>query len=312
MTVYLDVIWLLNFLFDSLLLYLTATILKRKILLWRVFAGGFVGSLIILLTITPLNTFTGHPISKLCFSIVMILITFGYKRMRYFLTCLMTLYLFTFLIGGALIGVHYFLKFDMKLSSSVMLSSIKGFGDPISWLFVLLGFPIAWHFSKQRLENIEMTKIQFDQLVNVTIFIHECSYQFIGLVDSGNQLYDPLTKIPVMVASLKGERNELPKSIYQIAENPESILTGTMEIPSELENKLRFIPCKVVGQEHQIIVAVKPDHMIIEKDEETLIVKKSLVSFTMQELSADDRFQCIVHPKMLTGFKAGQQKGKVG
>ncbi|MDQ0879669.1 sigma-E processing peptidase SpoIIGA [Peribacillus sp. V2I11] len=51
MTLYLDVIWLLNWLFDCLLLYWTAIILKRRVALWRVCIGGLIGSFIIVVGI---------------------------------------------------------------------------------------------------------------------------------------------------------------------------------------------------------------------------------------------------------------------
>jgi len=306
LVVYLDVIWALNLLFDSLLLYLTAIFLKRTIRIWRVLAGGFIGSLIILLSFTPIHDYTSHPIAKLLCSIFMILATFGYKRLSFFIKALFTLYIATFLIGGTLIGTHFFLQND-----SIMITGVKGFGDPISWLFVFIGFPIAWHFSRKNVEGMEMTKIQFDQIVNVSLQINSESYSFKGLVDSGNQLYDPLSKLPVMFVSIKNQMEGMADPIKQIAGNPETLLMGMEELPSEWQNRLRIVPCKVVGQEHQLIVAVKPDSIMIEKSGEQFICEKGLVSFTMQELSPDDSFQCIVHPKMLTGPKQQGETVKV-
>ena len=100
----------------------------------------------------------------------MILIVFGFKRFKYFITGLMIFYLVTFLVGGSLIGVHYFIQFDVNLTSSVVLASVKGFGDPISWLFVVLGFPIVWHFSRKSFEKVEVAKIQHSQLIMVSIY----------------------------------------------------------------------------------------------------------------------------------------------
>ncbi|MBP2240045.1 stage II sporulation protein GA (sporulation sigma-E factor processing peptidase) [Cytobacillus eiseniae] len=306
MEVYLDIIWALNFLFDSLLLYLTAIILKRDVRFWRIFTGGLIGSMIILLSITPFDAYSGHPIVKLIFSVVMVLTVFGFKRIRYFFSGLFTFYLITFLIGGSLIGVHYFIQFDFQLSSSVLLASVKGFGDPISWLFVLLGFPIAWHFSKRNMEGIEMTKIRYDSLVRVIITINNKDYHFKGLVDSGNQLYDPISKMPVMFISIKDQQGDFPVQLMKIAQNPEKIILGNERIDSDWEHKMRVIPYSVVGQEHQLIIALKPEKIVIEKDNEFYCVDKGLISFTIQQLSSDDAFQCIVHPKMLTGFrKAG-------
>lgn len=303
MTIYLDVIWLLNFLFDSLLLLLTAIILKRTFSLWRLLAGGFVGSLIILLSITPFHAYSGHTLIKLSFSVLMVFISFGYHRFYFFMKSLVTLYFVTFLMGGAIIGVHYFLTFDMNLSSSVIISSIKGYGDPISWMFVLLGFPIAWHFSKTRIEGIEMTHIQFDQLVKVTIKIHETSYQFTGLIDSGNQLYDPLSRTPVMIVSIAHKLADFPPSFIQLTKAEELLANETVELPKEFANKIRLIPYRVVGQEQQILIAVKPDQVILEKEGNVFAVEKVLVSFTVQQLSPENQYQCIVHPKMLTEKK---------
>ncbi|MED1469615.1 sigma-E processing peptidase SpoIIGA [Bacillus salipaludis] len=306
MIVYLDVIWALNLLFDTLLLYLTAIFLKRKIRLWRLLSGGFIGSLIILLSFTPIHAFSNHPITKLSFSVLMILATFGYKRLVYFIKALMTLYVSTFLIGGALIGAHYFLQ-----TESILLAGLKGFGDPISWLFVFIGFPIAWHFSKKNVEGMEMTKIQFDQIVSVNLTINSETYAFKGLVDSGNQVYDPLTRLPVMFISIKDQMEVVSEPIKRMAANTETLLMGEEELPSEWQNKLRIIPFRVVGQEHQLIMAVKPDSILIEKNGDCFLCEKGLVSFTMQELSPDDAFQCIVHPKMLTGPRQPGKTEKV-
>ncbi|MBM4764013.1 sigma-E processing peptidase SpoIIGA [Bacillus sp. B15-48] len=300
MIVYLDIIWALNLFFDALLLYLTAVVLKYRVSLWRIFLGGLIGSSLILLAFTPMN-YTGHPLTKLTFSVLMVLVVFGFKRFRFFLKCLMLFYMMTFLIGGALVGAHYFIQFDLDMSASVALANMKGFGDPISWLFVLLGFPLAWHFSKQSLAQIEMTKIQYDQTVIVNIVLDDLNLTFKGLIDSGNQLYDPISRTPVMIVSIKAVENDFPLELKEIAENPEGILTGETLVPSQYENRMKVIPFNVVGQEHQLSIAFKPDSLKIIQNEKTYHVEKGLVCFTTQQLSSENRFECIVHPKMLTG-----------
>lgn len=311
MVVYLDVIWILNILFDSLLLYLTAIFLKRKIKVWRIAAGGFVGSLIILLSFTPLNVYTNHPIAKLFCSLMMILVTFGYKRFSFFVKALMTLYVSTFLIGGALIGVHYFSQYDAVLTVEILRSSVKGFGDPISWLFVLIGFPIAWHFSKKNIDTMEMTKIQYEQIVNVQVDMEGETLTFKGLVDSGNQLYDPLSKLPVMFVSISNRLESFSEPIRKIAAEPDSVLMGSDELPGEWQGRLRIIPYSVVGQERQLVIAVRPDNIKIEHNGDIYSNIKGLISFTIQQLSSDDSFQCIVHPKMLTGLRQPVENEKV-
>nr|WP_251030231.1 sigma-E processing peptidase SpoIIGA [Bacillus sp. ISL-35] len=306
-----DVIWALNLLFDTFLLYLTAIILKRQIKLWRLAAGGTIGSLLIILSITPFHAAAGHPAGKLLFSILMVLAAFGYKRMRFFLKALMTFYVTTFLLGGTLTGVHYFIQFDMDLASNVAMNHIKGFGDPVSWLFVVLGFPLAWHFSRRNIEQFEMTKIQYDSLADVKVKFMEMDFNIRGLIDSGNQLYDPISKLPVMILSINHCLDQISEEIKKIAENPDCVLSGDGQFSQQLENRMRIIPCKVVGQEHQLIIAFNPDQISITTEEGIYRAEKSLISFTAQELSADGSFQCIIHPKMLAGMAKSEQAVKV-
>lgn len=303
LNIYLDVIWLLNFLFDSLLLYLTALILKRDVRLWRIGLGGFIGSIIILLSMTPYHATFSHPFTKLMFSIFMILTVFGYKRFKYFITGLMAFYLTTFLIGGSLIGAHYFTNFDTNLSASLFLANIQGFGDPISWLFVVLGFPVAWHFSRKNFDRIEVTKIQYEQIVNVEIELEGKKYLFKGLVDSGNQLYDPITKWPVMFVSVRTIFDDLSEELKVITKEAEAVIMGEKPIVSQWEHRMRVIPYKVMGKEHQLILALKPDGITIQQNNEIKRIEKGLVALTVQQLSSDDAFQCIVHPKMLINGK---------
>lgn len=299
LTVYLDIIWLLNFLFDTLLLYLTGLILGRSIKKRRIIIGGFIGSLIILFSITELRHFVSHPFIKFLVSLIMVYAAYGFKRLRFFMTNLMVFYLCTFFIGGALIGAHYFLQFNLDLSSSLYLSNVYGLGDPISWLFVMIGFPIAWHFSRKTFDRWEMATIQYDQLVQVSFSIENNQIQLKGLIDSGNQLYDPISKKPVMIVSLSKVSHLLPESLVHIFEDPEKIWNGS-QIPDEWINKISIVPYKVVGQNHKLLPCLKVKEVTIEKEGLKSVVPSILVAFVNQKLSEDDTFDCIIHPKMVS------------
>jgi stage II sporulation protein GA (sporulation sigma-E factor processing peptidase) len=66
---------------------------------------------------------------------------------------------------------------------------------------------------------------------------------------------------------------------------------------------MRIIPCRVLGQNSQFIIAIKADSITVQKEYDLWETEKGLISFTMQQLSADDSFQCIIHPKLLSGPK---------
>lgn len=298
MVVYLDVIWLLNFLVDSLLIWMTAIFLKRSIHPSRILLGGLIGSLLILLSITPIASLANHPLSKIGISIIMVLIAFGFKRVTYFLSGLMTLYFSTFLMGGILIGIHYLLNFDMNLQSQVLVNSVRGFGDPISWFFVMIGFPAAWHFSQRTTNRITVSNLVYDVLVDVHVVINDIEFSLKGLIDSGNNLYDPISKMPVMIVQSSAVADQLPKEILDLASSKNDNLDAVGEIPTKWANMMRLIPATTLGQKNQLLCAFKPDKLTLLENNSAKEVKKGLIVFTDQELSGEQRFQCIIHPLM--------------
>ncbi|UXH45494.1 sigma-E processing peptidase SpoIIGA [Rossellomorea vietnamensis] len=298
MTLYLDVIWLLNLLVDFFLLWLTGIILKRQYALWRIAIGSLIGSVIILLAFSPFAHFTGNPLVKLLFSVVMVYSAFGYRRWRHYMSNLLMFYFVTFFTGGILIGTHYFISFDPSTESSMLLASIRGFGDPISWVFVMLALPLAWYFSKGRVDSIEHVKLQYDQLLKVKIQIDDFHCTVNGLVDSGNQLQDPISKSPVMILSIAEIEGEIPDEMKALCHDVDDIFSGEKQIDTRWSDRMRIVPAQSVGRSSQLLAAIKPDSLVLSDHEAEWTIPNGLVAFREEPLSADGQFGAIVHPKM--------------
>ncbi|MEI5906089.1 sigma-E processing peptidase SpoIIGA [Bacillus spongiae] len=301
MVIYLDVIWLLNVLFDTVLLWMTSFFLKREASWWKLLLGGFVGSTIIISYITPFAAYFNHPFSKLLFSALMVYVSFGFKRFRYFVNNLLMLYFVTFATGGFLLGTHFFIQWDERVYMSVLKGSVQGFGDPISWIFVMFGLPLAWYFSKGRVNDLELAQIQYDQLVNVTVNINQLCIKVKGIIDSGNQLVDPISKKPVMIVSIHQIRQQFPEPLLHAIESSDGFMNDDIDLGHEWTDRIRFIPARSIGKKNQLLVAFKPDSIVIEKGDENWKGSKGLISFTKDPLSADEAFACIVHPQMVSG-----------
>lgn len=301
LTIYLDAVWLLNFGIDLLLIWLTAIVLKRDVIKWRLIVAGLIGSSIVLLLFTPIANIVSHPIIKVFFSMMIVLTAFGFKRFRYFFQNLLTFYFVTFVIGGGMVALHFLFQSNVEINNQIVMTSTTGFGHPISWGFVLLGFPLLWLFSKFRFNDIETKKIQYDQIVDVTIEIENISLSLQGLIDSGNQLYDPLTKTPVMIMDTFQISDEFPHELHMLSKDPESYVEATDILP--WQHRIRLIPYRGVGMDHQFLLAVKPDKVLIHYNNEFIVVKHILVGLNPHPLSSDGDYQCILHPKMLMSNK---------
>jgi stage II sporulation protein GA (sporulation sigma-E factor processing peptidase) len=294
MTVYLDVIWFLNVCFDAFLLMLTSVLLKKDILKWRLILAAVVGSTIVLFMFTPYRHFFSLPAVKILYSIIMILIAFGYKRFFSFLQNIFTFYLVTFAVGGGLFGIHYMFNFKwLAFDSSLHM------GDPVSWIIVIIGFPLLYIFTNKQFEGIESRNVHYEHLVDVSFQLDNNVVEVKGLVDSGNQLHDPITRSPVMIIDISFCKQALPKSLLDYINHPELIGEINQSKLTNWEDRLKIIPYRAVGSGQQFLFAIKPEHLKIIHQDETIFVKKGLVAFSTTTLSSEKEYGCIVHPKMI-------------
>jgi stage II sporulation protein GA (sporulation sigma-E factor processing peptidase) len=296
MTLYADVIWLLNLCIDYLLIALTAILLKRPFQQFRFICASFVASLIVVFMFTPVADFFLQPIVKGLYSALIVWIAFGYQRWRFFLQALFMFYFVTFMTGGGLFALHYFWQTEIPFFTDHSLTS-GSFGSGISWLFVCLGFPLVWYFSKQRLETIEVKKVQYERLVDVEVWLEQSKLTIRGIIDSGNQLQDPFTKAPVMIIQADVLRGQIPDEWIEQMLNVESI--GTTDGDERFMRRMSVIPYRVVGQPQRLLAVFKPDSVRIRHEEEWMTVSKVLIGLNNKALSPEDTYQCIVHPKMI-------------
>ena len=98
MKIYLDLVFLLNFFFDFLLLYGTSKILKEMVPIKRLVLGSVVASLSVFLLFIKLNSVSLFLI-KVIISIGIILTTFGKKN---FIKNISYFYLLSIVLGGSL------------------------------------------------------------------------------------------------------------------------------------------------------------------------------------------------------------------
>lgn len=298
MTIYLDIIWLLNFCIDVMLVWMTALALKRPLIKWRIILAGFIASTIVLFLFTPLAFLFYQPWMKILFSMLIVLVAFGFKRLSYFIQNVCMFYFVTFMTGGGLFALHYFWQSEVEILNGVMFSKVTGFGSSFSWILVVVGFPLLWYFSKQQFHSMEARKINYENIVEVEVVLDDKKIVVKGLIDSGNQLKDPITRAPVMILEGAALQKVYPDlDIKQLTSIDCLGDEGSKQHP--LLHRMRIIPYKVVGNNQDFLFAFKPDEVKIVEGENEHITKKVLVGIQHMTLSTDGDYQSIIHPKML-------------
>ena len=108
MTIYIDLVFFLNFFFDFVLLLTVNNTLKRNVKMKRLFLGAFVGSITIFFLFLPISSFWLFSI-KIFLGLLMCLATFGIKDRKYLIQNLGYLYMTSTVLGGFL----YFLNLEL-------------------------------------------------------------------------------------------------------------------------------------------------------------------------------------------------------
>lgn len=189
MKIYLDLVMLLNFSIDFILLLSVSIILKRKVKIYRILLGSFVGGLSILLLFFNINNITLF-ILKIIISILMCLITFKFNNIKYTLVNLLYLYMSSIILGGFLYLLN--IEFSYKHVGIIFINN----GLSINFIFLLITSPIILYIYIKQTKNFRST---YSNYYNIKIFKNNKAYDYIGFIDTGNTLTDPLTKKAVIL-----------------------------------------------------------------------------------------------------------------
>lgn len=296
LVIYGDLVWLLNLLMDFLIIQLTGLILKRNVSIFRSFLGAFIGSIVVLLTFTPYAYVVSSPFMKILLSFFIVFFSFGKQRMITFLQCISIFYFSTFLLGGALLGLHYLFQSD-----SNNLSKSSFYGDPLSWYFVLGMIPIVILFARKSINQIAFTKWKLNEMYEMEIVWRNTTIHTKGLMDSGNSLHEPLSRKPVIILDCSTKDFGLPGELVKLVRDSESTLQGKESLDVLSFFQASFVPYKSIGQSNQLLVAIKPTVVRLKINGKWYSTKSVLLGLSHVTLSSDNLYECILHPKMMQG-----------
>ncbi|PZE22645.1 sigma-E processing peptidase SpoIIGA [Paenibacillus xerothermodurans] len=305
MIVYADIIFLVNVLIDGALLWTTAKARKLQFRWWRVICSACVGGGYVIFMFFPPLSFLFTFGVKFLLSVGMLLIAFGFGGLQYFLRNVGAFYIVNFAAAGSILGVHYLWMSSSDVMNGILFTQSGGVRHELHigllFVFVMLLFAV-WlyrrvHQSAERQADMASYIAQVD--VHIDAFAASCS----GLIDTGNQLYDPLTRTPVMVMELSQWEDNIPHTWKRlIAESQvDQILSTVGDGEFQWQDRLRLVPFRGVNRSTQFMLAIKPDRVIITHNDKQYEAAKVLIGLDGGKLSSDNAYQAIIHPSLLQG-----------
>ena len=178
---YIDLFFIFNVIMDYIIIMSTSILLKRRTSYIRMILSSLIGGISSLVLFTSLNKIVIEIVSI----VIMVLISFGYKGIRYLINNILYMYILSTLLGGIIY------LFNIKVSNSMFLTYL---------IIIVISIEIMLLYIK---ENKKMRSI-YNNYYKVDIYFKDRKkLSLIGFVDTGNNLYDPYKKRPVIIVHNK-------------------------------------------------------------------------------------------------------------
>ncbi|WP_442603778.1 sigma-E processing peptidase SpoIIGA [Paenibacillus sp. KN14-4R] len=302
MIVYLDLIFLLNFIMDGIILYTTIKIRKMQVIWWRLLLSAVIGASYVVMMFFPEFSFSMTFFVKMFFSVMMILVAFPFKSLANFLRHYGLFYVVNFVVGGGIYGIKYAMQSSDELMNGIIFTHNGFMYTPqITLLFIaviaaLMLILIRKMFAIQKRREQLMT-----YLARVYVEVEDFNWSCMGLIDTGNQLYDPLTRLPVMVMEVSQWEQILPSKWLELIRlsQSEALLASLGEEECKWQDRLRLVPYRGVNRSSQFMLAIKPDRVIVTHDNGQTESVKVLIGLDGGHLCRDGSYQAIIHPALV-------------
>ncbi len=203
MTIYIDVLIVLNIYVNYFLLLITSKLSGAYLKPLRCVAASVYGSLFSLLILAPTLPVFINTAIKLAAAITVVMAAFGIRDKKRLLRCTAAFYGTNFLLAGGIYGIYIWLEPDfMHFSNSCFYIDFS--------LLLLIGATAAFYLAACIIRRLWDSSPAGEYAVFIRI--GEKLLKIDGLADTGNCLVDYFTGKPVIICS-KEDIGVLPDSV---------------------------------------------------------------------------------------------------
>jgi len=272
MTVYVDLLFMLNALINFLLLRGSAVIGGSSMRPVRHILGAVLGGMYaIAVVVFPTLQ---KPVYQLLCAAGMVVTAFGWKRTT------VKLGLFFFALSFALSGA-VLIMVQVAEPDCMLLGGRAYYALTIPALLLIAG--LGYALAALVLAGSGMHT--GGDMVAMTLILQDSTVSLHALRDTGNVLRDPITGNPVLVADRRLLHGLLPEVDRRCLQDPTSALPELMQRYPNV--RFRLVPYHSVGVASGLLLAVRCRYRWRKKSGEIL------TAFSPTDISSDERFQAI-------------------
>jgi len=294
--IYGDIIIIQNIIINYTILWLTAYFSKFKTNKVKIILASFTGACYAILIYFPLLNFLNNLSMKLCLSVLMIFIVFTPFKIKVFLKSLAIFYLISFIFGG--IGFALICMTNTRGIVSKGIFHLYDFPLGLFFLTCILGFFIikySWDLIRKKGLNKSIITV-------LNIFIDGNQVEILTLFDTANFLYEPISKLPVIIVEYDFVKEILPLDIKKVfIDNLERDFNLISEIIKESEwlQRFRIIPFSSIGEQNGLLIGFKTDRITYFYKKEKKEIDNVIMAIYKNHLSEDGEYNALIHPEVL-------------
>ncbi|MDP4144661.1 MAG: sigma-E processing peptidase SpoIIGA [Bacillota bacterium] len=190
MVIYLDAILLENFIVNTFLLSITSQTIKVKTKGLNLLISSAIGTLYVITLVYPgLKMFTSSPF-KISVAVIMILILFKRKEIIFNIKCTCILVLYSMMFAGMCL----FIQMDKDITLY-----FGGFDDQVTYKTLIIAMMTAYIILSRIIIYVKDRKDLSNLIYTVDIVVNNSTKKIRAFLDTGNELREPVTNLPVMV-----------------------------------------------------------------------------------------------------------------
>lgn len=259
--VYVDIYFIENVMMDAQLLILTMLLLKEKILLWRIVSSSLIGGIgAVLILLSGMGFGIAYILIVLLLDVVMLLVSMKGVWKR------------EAAFQRIAIGVIYLHSMAFAYGKLVECADRLGAGGTAQIVVAAVITGIVFFILVYR------ARAKRRCIYKVTLTENGEHIELKALFDTGNLLTDPISGKPVSVI-----------------EDTEIIRQWITKYPQ----KYKAIPYRSVGKEHGVLEGIVVDELVIQKEEEQVVKRETIVALYKGRLSGEGAFQMILNHNLI-------------
>lgn len=287
--VYGDLLFLMNLLMDFTLLYGVARFGNFPTRLLRLFLASLLAAFYGLAAVYPQYAVLNGIFCKTLASLAIVKLAFWSCQGKKYLRAVAYFYLLSFLMAGAVMGVTWF--FNEKGWS----------GQVMSFTAMALAFAVllALMLSRWGMTYVKGNLRRNEGSEEIEICLGGKSVRVSALLDTGNELLDPVTKCPVAVVEFEALKPLLPLDFadsFRGQADVGGILSKFIDTP--IGKRMRLIPFSSIGKRNGMLLGVRPDCIRLPQ-RKGAVVENAVVCLYKGSLHTRESCRCIVNPAIL-------------